>query len=161
MKAETLWLPNQEAVPNNPRLPVQVHRGAFPPGKVERAEALLAGHGWLPAWRDGIHPYVHFHTTAHEALAVVKGTVLVRLGDESGPELPVAAGDVLVLPAGTGHQRLEETEDLLVVGAYPEGQEPDQRLASAAQAAEARARIARLPDPPCCPVTGTPYPRRP
>lgn len=161
MQNETLWLPNQEAVPNNPRLPVLVHRAVFPPGQAERAEALFAGHGWLPAWRDGIHPYVHFHTTAHEALAVVQGQVRVRLGDESGPELQVAAGDVLVLPAGTGHQQVDGSDDLLVVGAYPEGQEPDQRLASTAQAAEARARIARLPDPPCCPVSGNTYPRRP
>lgn len=160
MQPETIWIPPGDGVPNNPRLPVLIYRGAFPGGSPEAAEALLARHGWNPAWRDGIHSHTHYHTTAHEALAIAGGTVTVRLGGDEGQEFGLSSGDIVVLPAGTGHKCLEASGDLLVVGAYPPGQSPDERRASPEHAAEFRARIARLPDPPGCPVTGAPYPRR-
>lgn len=161
MEYETIWLAEQEGVPNNPRLPVLIYREVFEAGRAEAAEALFAGHGWPPAWRDGIYGHVHFHTTAHEALAIVEGEVLLQLGGEGTAPQRLQAGDVVVLPAGTGHKCLMASEDLLVVGAYPRGQQPDEQGAAPGQAAAARARIARLPDPPACPVTGQPYRRRP
>ena len=161
MPAGTFWLQGATGVPNNPRLPVRVVRAAVPAGRPEAAEAILAERGWPPAWRDGIFPYVHFHTTAHEALAIVRGTVRVQLGGRGGMEMDLAAGDLVVLPAGTGHCRLRASEDLLVVGAYPPGQEPDERReADEAELQAHRARIARLTDPPACPASGQAYPRR-
>ncbi|MDJ0389910.1 cupin domain-containing protein [Roseomonas sp. E05] len=161
MRSENVWLTNQPDAPNNPRLPVRLYRSAVPAGEPAAAEALFASHGWPPAWRNGIFPYVHFHTTAHEALAIVSGRVRVRLGGEAGQDFELEAGDVVMLPAGTGHQCLEASEDLLVVGAYPAGQQPDQHRGVVGQVAELRARIARLPDPPACPVSGEAVPRRP
>jgi len=161
LQAENIWLEGQADAPNNPRLPVRIYRAVVPVGQPEAAEALFARHGWPPAWRDGIFPYVHFHTTAHEALAIVTGRTKVRLGGAEGQDFVLSGGDVVVLPAGTGHQCLEATDDLLVVGAYPAGQQPDQQRGADGHAAELRARIARLPDPPGCPVTGEAFPRRP
>jgi uncharacterized protein YjlB len=161
METETIWLTDNGAVPNNPRLPVLVHRHVWPGGEAATIEAIFASHGWQPAWQNGINAALHFHSTAHEVLGIVIGSAQVQLGDATGPTCQVQAGDVLVLPAGTGHRRVTASPDLLVVGAYAAGHQPDMCDARPEAAPAARARIARLPDPPGCPVRGQAYPRRP
>lgn len=158
---DLLHLADDGSIPNNPRLPVLLWRGALPADAgPERAEALFARNGWAPAWRNGIHPWHHFHPNAHEALAIVAGRVSVQLGGAQGPVLDLAAGDVVALPAGVGHCNLRASADLLVVGAYPPGPRPREARAtldSTAQAA-ARAAVARTLDPPGDPVTAGPWP---
>jgi uncharacterized protein YjlB len=158
--AEILLLRDGGSIPNNPRLPVVLHRGAVAAGDAAAAEALLRGHGWRPAWRGGIHAWHHYHSNAHEALAIIAGHVRVQVGGEAGVTIDLAAGDVVVLPAGTGHRNLGSDAALLVVGGYPEGSEPPDQLHGAPEeAARARHAIAATPDPPGDPVTGLAYPR--
>ena len=155
---ERLMLPASDEIPNNPRLPVLLHRGAVPPGDAEAAEALFARHGWEPAWRNGIHDFHHYHPNAHEALAIAAGRVRVRLGGEGGVTLDLAAGDVVVLPAGTGHRNLGQSPNLLVVGAYPPGPPPEQFTGRIGEQAHALRAIPQVTDPPSDPVTGAAYP---
>ncbi len=153
-----LRLAEDGSIPNNPRLPLLLWRRVVDPGHHDpaaRLEAIFARHGWVPAWRDGIYPFPHYHSTAHEVLGIARGRVRVRLGGTRGVELVVEAGDVVFLPAGVGHQRLEPAPDLLVVGAYPPGQRPDLCRGLSEERASALARIAALPDPPD-PVRGGP-----
>jgi uncharacterized protein YjlB len=82
-------------------------------------EALFESNGWGECWRDGIYDYVHYHPRIHEVLGVARGTASVRFGGGKGRVLHLKAGDVVILPAGTGHQCLSASSDLLVVGAYP------------------------------------------
>lgn len=157
--AELIFLPDGGAIPNNPRLPVLLHRGAVPEGEASAAEALFRRHGWRPAWRNGIHDWHHYHSNAHEALAIVTGTVRVQLGGEGGVQLALIAGDVVVLPAGTGHCNLGAEGDLLVVGAYPEGSAPpDQLHGESGDLERVRRTIATTVDPAQDPVTGAAYP---
>lgn len=155
---ELLFFADDGTIPNNPRLPVLLFRAAVPPDDPEAAEALFARHGWPPAWRNGIFPYHHYHPDAHEALAIARGTVRVRLGGEGGQVLELAAGDVAVLPAGTGHRNLGASPDLLVVGAYPHGQSPTEHRGRPGEHARAVPRITEVPDPAREPVRGRSWP---
>jgi uncharacterized protein YjlB len=145
-------------VPNNPTLPfliyknVLAHHGKFDPAAV--FEQVFAANGWGKSWRNGIYPYVHYHSSTHEVLGIARGSARVRFGGETGMELDIAAGDVAVLPAGTGHQRLTMSDDLLVVGAYPAAGEYDECRGGADDYERARARIARTPLPACDPLYG-------
>lgn len=154
--AEELLFGEANGIPNNPSLPILIYRGAFS-GAADMAramEARFAAHGWPPQWRNGIYAFHHYHSRGHEVLGIATGEAEVMLGGEGGRKLHVRRGDVLLLPAGTGHCRLSSSRDLLVVGAYPPGQEGDILRGPATQAI--KDGIAALPHPARDPVEGRP-----
>lgn len=143
-------------VPNNPRLPVVFYEAAFPTDEDDLAtlmEKRFHENGWPAQWRNGIYDYDHYHTRGHEVLGIAAGSAELVLGGEGGRLVDVKAGDVLLLPAGTGHRRISQSEDFLVVGAYPPGQEADIVRKDATSAM--LKQIAVLNFPPSDPVTGT------
>jgi uncharacterized protein YjlB len=157
VKGETWFAPPGEQIPNNPSFAVLVYRDLpAVSGGADSCRGLFAEHGWVGSWVDGVFDFHHFHSTSHEVLGVVSGEATLELGGPQGERFDVSAGDVLVLPAGTGHRRASTRGAFTVVGAYPRGQEDYDLLRGddPAEVTAARERIAALGAPPSDPVGG-------
>lgn len=141
----------------NSRLPLLIYRSALPAEETdaEALEALFASCGWPPAWRSSIFTYHHYHSTAHETLGVASARARLMLGGPEGREFEVSAGDVIVIPAGVAHRRLESSSGFLVVGCYPPGQGWDLLRGEASDRPAADRNIAAVPLPPTDPVAGS------
>src|SRR6266700_2143674 len=139
-----LMFSDDGSIPNNPRLPFLVYRSAVDLAGTPNPEAVIektfARHGWGDMWCNGIYPYVHYHAMIHEALGIARGRAKVRFGGAHGRVLDLVAGDVAVLPAGTGHQCLWAGPELMVIGAIP-------RAANTTSASAARPKTPRRSRP--------------
>ena len=143
-------------IPNNP-VPFLVYKGAVDvdndhPEKT--IEGLFGANGWGAMWRNGVYDFPHYHATVHEALGIARGHAKVRFGGDKGEVLEISAGDVAILPAGTGHQCLWASPDLMVIGTYPPTGRYDLCRGSKAEHAKALATIPQVPLPDTDPVFG-------
>ena len=76
-KAGTLRFKDDGIIPNHPKWPVVIYRGAarFPKTLDPAAvlEELFECNGWGDSWRNGIYDYVHYHSRIHEVLGIARG----------------------------------------------------------------------------------------
>jgi uncharacterized protein YjlB len=156
IKPLTFVFKDDGLVPNNP-LPFLVYKRAIDvdndhPEKT--IEGLFGAHGWGEMWRNGVFDYLHYHATVHEALGVARGRARVRFGGDRGEEIEIAAGDVAILPAGTGHQCIWHTKDFCVVGAYPPGPKMHVTRPTPENHAKALQTIPKVKLPKTDPITG-------
>jgi uncharacterized protein YjlB len=157
MKIEALRFCDDGDVPNHPQWPMIVYQGAVEASEGDAAtafEELFARNGWGDGWRNGIYAFPHYHSNAHEVLGIAAGEAVVRFGGLQGRELRVAKGDAVLLPAGTGHQRLSSSPDLLVIGAYPPGSGRDLMRSGETEKALIRNRIGKVAKPLTDPIAG-------
>lgn len=139
----------------NSALPVIVYRGALP-ADADAIEALLRDNGWTPAWRAtiGFFPFDHFHSTAHELVAIVAGEARGRIGGPGGSPVSLRAGDAVLIPAGVCHFGTFSSADIRTLGAYPAGTEPDMRRGDPAEYEEVKTNAARVGVPATDPIHG-------
>jgi len=156
-RAHTWHFRDDGTIPNN-RLPLILYRsplrfaeGADPAAAIED---LFEANGWGDSWRNGIYDYLHYHSRIHEVMGVARGRAQVRFGGSAGRVLNVKAGDVAILPAGTGHQCLKASNDFLVVGAYPPSGTYDECRGTKAEHERATKTIPKVARPKKDPVYG-------
>jgi len=157
-KPETHRFADDGSVPNNPRHPLLIYRCAIdligtrnPEGDIEK---VFRANGWGGIWRNGIYPYLQYHSMIHEVMGIARGRVKVRFGGQNGKEIELTPGDVVVVPAGTGHQGVSSGSDLMVIGSYANGGRYDLCRGSLSEYTKALESIPRVPLPDKDPVFG-------
>jgi uncharacterized protein YjlB len=140
-------------MPNSP-LPVLFYQSALEPDAklADTMERLFTVNRWPPQWRNGVYSFHHYHSTAHEVLGFAAGHADLVLGGEGGHAVTVNAGDILVLPTGTGHCKISASDDFLVIGAYPEKEQWD--ICRTAATPDTLARMRKVHFPASDPLTG-------
>ena len=109
-------------------------------------EDIFERNGWED-WRDGVYDYLHYHSRIHEVMGIARGTAKVRFGGKYGRTFKLSAGDVAILPAGTGHQCISASRSFLAVGAYPPLGTYDERIPTKAKHSRDVTRVRRVARP--------------
>ena len=143
-------------IPNS-KYPLLVYRNVFSEKGSDGASWLekhFAKNNWTNSWRNGVFTYHHYHSISHEVLGIYDGEALLQLGGEHGIQTKVSAGDIIVIPAGVGHKKLNSSANFAVVGAYPDGKDYDVLRGEPGERPTADQNIAKLPIPKFDPYLG-------
>jgi uncharacterized protein YjlB len=150
-----LYFEDDGKIPNN-ELPLILYKDVFEARGVDGAswlERQFSSNNWTNSWRNGIYSFHHYHSTSHEVLGIYSGKALVHLGGENGQKVNIAAGDIIIIPAGVGHKNLK-SDNLGVVGAYPDGRTWDLNRGLPNERPQTDKNIAALPLPSADPLLG-------
>ena len=154
IQPEVFYFKDDGRIPNN-KLPLLLYRKALSKGlSAQKLQRQFATNNWTNSWDNGVYSFHHFHSTSHEVLGIYAGSALLHLGGEKGEKVNVAAGDVIVIPAGVGHKNLGSSSDFGVVGAYPDGRDWDLLKGEPGERPRADKNIAALPVPDMDPLLG-------
>jgi uncharacterized protein YjlB len=115
----------------NSVLPVLLYKSIFQlpndhsPGLIE---TVFERNDWSNCWRNGIFTCNHYHSITHEVLGIYSGECHVAFGGDSGIQIFIEKGDVLLIPAGVAHKNVGASLDFKCIGAYPHGMDYDINL---------------------------------
>src|ERR1700754_4224032 len=94
-----LTLVENDDFPTRSRKDIIVYRNAADPDAAdcaEQFEALFTENGWHLEWRGRISDTAHFHSHAHEVIAIVKGSTVLAFGGPKGKRIALDAGDAVM-----------------------------------------------------------------
>jgi len=91
-EVHSIVLTDDGTYPNNLR-PLLLYLRAVPPDAAD-IERLFTANQWPSAWRKGVYPYHHYHSTAHEALGVYSGSATIQFSGSEGTAVTIHAGYV-------------------------------------------------------------------
>ena len=156
IQPERAYFKDDGRIPNS-ALPLLLYRQAFASGTRDLVSAIkerFAKNNWTGSWRASVFRFHHYHSTTHEVLAVHGGAATLQFGGQQGRKFAVKAGDVIVIPAGVGHKRVDSSEEFGVVGAYPDGRQWDLLRGLPGERPLADRNIAAVPLPETDPLHG-------
>lgn len=155
-KTEAIYFDDDGRIPNS-KYPLILYQSVFEERGSDGAEWLediFTSHNWTNTWRWGVYDFHHYHSNTHEVLGVFRGSALLHLGGEKGKKIKVKAGDIIIIPAGVAHKCIEEEKNFTVVGAYPDGRNPDMNKGEKSERPQADKNIAAVPFPSTDPLLG-------
>ncbi len=147
-------------VPNSDK-PAVIYRNAVHFNDVLEKEAmvqlqkLVSPNGWDISWSDSVYKRVHYHPNTHEVLVCFRSWAILELGGRRfGKEFMIRMGDVVIIPAGVGHRRVESTPNFKVFGLYPTRFTYETYWAYEKFRRSAMGKLKWVPMPPADPVYG-------
>ena len=87
-------------------------------------------------------------------MGIYSGECHVALGGDSGIQILIEKGDVLLIPAGVAHKNVGASLDFKCIGAYPEGMEFDMNLGKSGERPGTDKHIRKVPIPKKDPLYG-------
>lgn len=118
----------------------------------QKVLSFFEQNGYTNGWVGSIYTYHHFHSNTHEVLACISGDAEVQLGGPNAEIYSFKAGDIVLLPAGVAHKLITASKDFQIIGAYPDGKEPDMQRGDLEHYSEIKERIRQVSKPKYDPV---------
>ena len=161
MNVKLIHIAANPPYPNND-LPVLYYENALEEAlltesyKASEVLDLFEKNNYSNGWVNGIIDKHHYHSNSHEVLGCFAGEAMIQLGGPNGEILKFRKGDVILLPAGVSHKRLDQSQDFKIVGAYPDGMTHDMQYGDTEEYNKILTNIQQVPLPLTDPVTGSP-----
>lgn len=152
IEIKTLKYEDDGSIPNNPSFPILIYLNVLDTN--DKPDNIIENNNWLNSWENGVFSYHHYHSNSHEVLLIIDGSAQLQLGGEQGSKVDVKFGDVLILPAGSGHKLLNESANFTVKGAYPNGQSYDIYVGKESERPQNLRNIQNVPLPDYDPIFG-------